>query len=206
MCTDLGKRKKGKLMKRKDIFLDFTSLLDVTLIIIFFFVIFSHIENLENTQKTEAAQKELEAATAETLLREQEASELADKLAQELELIQESDANNASILEALIEYSRGANLKFILEAEKLSWRLLVSRNNELVTVIEKTSDIEAEVYRMIQSLGYTKEDILLCDLVYNATEPGTASAYRVISKALQNVKHTYTKLFISETDVSVGEE
>lgn len=194
------------IMRNKDIFLDFTSLLDVTLIIIFFFVIFSHLENIDNTEKTDAALKEMEATIAEAELREQEASELADQLAQELELVKESDANNASVLEALIEYSRGANLKLILEAEKLSWTLIVSRNNEVIAKIAKESDVESELCTVLQKAGYTEQDILLCDLVYNATEPGTASAYRVISKAMQDLKQIYTHLFISETDLSIGED
>ena len=194
------------IMKNKDIFLDFTSLLDVTLIIIFFFVIFSHFENIDNTEKTDAALKEMDAAIAEAELREQEASELADQLAQELELVKESDANNASVLEALIEYSRGANLKLILEAEKLSWTLIVSRENVVIAEIAKGSDVEAELRKLLQKTGYTEKDILLCDLIYNATDPGTASAYRMIFRAIQNVKDTYTHLFISETDLSIGED
>ena len=40
-------------MKKKDILLDFTSLLDVTLILIFFFVIFSHLDNVQSTAQIE---------------------------------------------------------------------------------------------------------------------------------------------------------
>ena len=35
-------------MKKRDVILDFTSLLDVTLIVIFFFVLFSHLDSEEN--------------------------------------------------------------------------------------------------------------------------------------------------------------
>ena len=38
-------------MKKRDVILDFTSLLDVTLIVIFFFVIFSHLDTEDTGQR-----------------------------------------------------------------------------------------------------------------------------------------------------------
>ena len=61
-------------MKKRDVILDFTSLLDVTLIVIFFFVIFSHLDTEDNRAKTEAKVAELETAIEEAEEREAAAS------------------------------------------------------------------------------------------------------------------------------------
>ena len=72
-------------MKKRDVILDFTSLLDVTLIVIFFFVIFSHLDTEDNRAKTEAKVAELETAIEEAEEREASAEELITQLEKEID-------------------------------------------------------------------------------------------------------------------------
>ena len=60
----------GDIMKKRDVILDFTSLLDVTLIVIFFFVLFSHLDSQENKARTDAKVQELELEIKEAEDRE----------------------------------------------------------------------------------------------------------------------------------------
>ena len=71
-------------MKKRDVILDFTSLLDVTLIVIFFFVLFSHLDSQENKARTDAKVQELEVAIQEAEDRESEADALAKQLENEI--------------------------------------------------------------------------------------------------------------------------
>ena len=67
-------------MKKKDILLDFTSLLDVTLILIFFFVIFSHFDNVQSTAQIEDKESKLESQINDAAERESQAHELKEQL------------------------------------------------------------------------------------------------------------------------------
>ncbi|MGO5020539.1 hypothetical protein ACTQ32_12145 [Roseburia faecis] len=75
-------------MRKRDIVLDFTSLLDVTLIVIFFFVLFSHLDEQENKARTESKVQELEVAIQEAEDRESEADKLIEQLENEIAIVE----------------------------------------------------------------------------------------------------------------------
>ncbi len=191
---------------KKNIFLDFTSLLDVTLIIIFFFVIFSHMEGLENAQKTEDKRKEMEAAIADAADREAIAGELAEQLKSELEMVRDEDERGAANLEELMEFAKSGNIKLILEMKDKNWTLKVSREDRVLVKIERGSDVRGLLTKAMQEAGYAADETLLCEFVFDGSLPGTASAYREIRDAVEYAKNDYKYLYCSETDLSVGEE
>ena len=78
-------------MKKKDILLDFTSLLDVTLILIFFFVIFSHFDNVQSTAQIEDKESKLESQINDAAERESQAQELKEQLEYEIGIVQDAD-------------------------------------------------------------------------------------------------------------------
>ena len=193
-------------MKKKDILLDFTSLLDVTLILIFFFVIFSHFDNVQSTAQIEDKESKLESQINDAAERESQAQELKEQLEYEIGLVQDADDRAKDNVEEILEFTKGTNLKLILEMQDGKWTLVVSSKNEVISRIAAGDDVEARLADSVESADYAYGDTILCDFVYNGSQAGTVSAYRKITKAMEAIQEEYKYLYYSETDLSVGEE
>lgn len=193
-------------MKKKDILLDFTSLLDVTLILIFFFVIFSHLDNAQNIAKTEEKEAELESQLSEAVERESQAKDLMEQLEYEIGIVQDTDDRAKDNVEEILEFTKGTNLKLILEMENGKWTLIVSGKNEVISRITSSDDVAVKLKEALDISKYTTGDTILCDFVYNGSQAGTVSAYRKITKAMEAIQEQYKYLYYSETDLAVGEE
>ena len=193
-------------MKKKDILLDFTSLLDVTLILIFFFVIFSHFDNVQSTAQIEDKESQLQSQINDAAERESQAQELKEQLEYEIGIVQNADDRAKDNVEEILEFTKGTNLKLILEMQDGKWTLVVSSKNEVISRIAAGDDVEARLADALESADYAYGDTILCDFVYNGSQAGTVSAYRKITKAMEAVQEEYKYLYYSETDLSVGEE
>lgn len=196
----------GDNMKKKDILLDFTSLLDVTLILIFFFVIFSHFDNVQSTAQIEDKESKLESQINDAAERESQAQELKEQLEYEIGIVQDADDRAKDNVEEILEFTKGTNLKLILEMQDGKWTLVVSSKNEVISRIAAGDDVEARLADALESADYAYGDTILCDFVYNGSQAGTVSAYRKITKAMEAIQEEYKYLYYSETDLSVGEE
>ena len=192
-------------MKRKNIFLDFTSLLDVTLIIIFFFVIFSHLDGEENKAKTEEKVSELEQSIFEADERESEAADLKELLEKEIDIVKDSDERRGSDNEAILEYLQGKNVKIILDMKDDDWSVRILHNKEVLHEINSDENVGAKLIKVMVDSGYDKKDTIFCDFVFDGSIPGTASAYRTIKKGLNEVLSEYKYIYLSETDLSTGD-
>ena len=193
-------------MKKKDILLDFTSLLDVTLILIFFFVIFSHFDNVQSTAQIEDKESKLESQINDAAERESQAQELKEQLEYEIGIVQDADDRDQDNVEEILEFTKGTNLKLILVMQDGKWTLVVSSKNEVISRIAAGDDVEARLADALESADYAYGDTILCDFVYNGSQAGTVSAYRKITKAMEAIQEEYKYLYYSETDLSVGEE
>ena len=193
-------------MKKKDILLDFTSLLDVTLILIFFFVIFSHFDNVQSTAQIEDKESQLQSQINDAAERESQAQELKEQLEYEIGIVQNADDRAKDNVEEILEFTKGTNLKLILEMQDGKWTLVVSSKNEVISRIAAGDDVEARLADALESADYAYGDTILCDFVYNGSQAGTVSAYRKITKAMEAIQEEYKYLYYSETDLSVGEE
>lgn len=200
------RKNNGEPMKIREIFLDFTSLLDVTLIVIFFFVIFSHLDGEENRAKTEAKVSEMEVAIDAAEDREALALELGVQLENDLQIVRDVDERQAETAEGLMEYAKNGNVKMILAMQEEGWKLRLNHKEESVAEILFDADIGAELGNTLQKLGYDEKDTIFCDFVFDGSLPGTASAYRKITRGLDTVMEQYRYLYYSETDLSIGEE
>lgn len=196
----------GDNMKKKDILLDFTSLLDVTLILIFFFVIFSHFDNVQSTAQIEDKESQLQSQINDAAERESQAQELKEQLEYEIGIVQDADDRAKDNVEEILEFTKGTNLKLILEMQDGKWTLVVSSKNEVISRIAAGDDVEARLADALESADYAYGDTILCDFVYNGSQAGTVSAYRKITKAMEAIQEEYKYLYYSETDLSVGEE
>ncbi len=191
-------------MKIRDIILDFTSLLDVIMIILFFFILFSHFESEEmKTQYDE--QYEIIA----------EASEAADQKTAEAEeqlsMLADMDTDAAYNLKALMEFSRGTNLKAYLKMQESGWILEIrkkdeaTKTTEILKQIANTDSISLEIRKLLYQKDYTPDDRILIEFIYNGSAPGTDQACEQILNALKEVRREYIHCYCAETDISVLE-
>ena len=204
-------------MNKREIILDFTSLLDVIMIILFFFIIFSHLE-------TEDAKLASQAAQQNAIEREEQAEqklEEADRLLEEAERKEQQAAeklNEADLagkrqgenIEGIVEFSRNLNIRVYLKMTDggSSWSLLVCKGEQQIAEIPKDKvNIMAQAFvNALSDIGCEKDDTLLCVYVYDAAQAGTASADRDVQRVFDAVKGQYKHFFYSELDTSLFEE
>lgn len=192
-------------MKKRDVILDFTSLLDVTLIVIFFFVLFSHLDEQENKARTDAKVQEMQVAIQEAEDRESDANELVNQLEEELGIVQEYSDRQASNVSEMLEFNKSENIKIILDMDTSSWSVRVIKADTVIAVIDGKDNIGDDVMNALSAAGYDNSKTIFCDLVFDGSLPGTASAYRNIIRSMHDVTKEYRYMYISETDLSIGE-
>ena len=191
-------------MKKNDTILDFTSLLDVTLIVIFFFVLFSHLENEDNKAKTNEKVQELEVAIQEAETREMEAESAKNALEEELQLVTYANERNGSNVSEILKFSRSQNLKIILDMQSDSWTIRVTGSSGAVEYLDNKEDITEDLISSMEKLGYSSGKTIFCDFVYDGAVGGSRSAYQTIRDSLDEISKIYKFMYISETDLSMG--
>lgn len=203
-------------MNKREIILDFTSLLDVMMVILFFFILFGHLETMDakaalQLAEQSAAEREKEAEQlkdeAGRLLEQAELKEQqADERLSEAEQAGERSGEN---VDGISQFSRNMNIRVKLKMNGGSdWSLMVFRGEEKITEIPKNSvaEMSREFSRALSDSGCNAEDTLLCIYVYDATQAGTASADRDIQRVFEEIKSEYKHFFYSETDTSLFDE
>ena len=184
-------------MKKRQIILDFTSLLDVIMIILFFFIIFSNLETDNLKKDLEDKQQQVSAELEEAKAKNDKADEL---------LGEAQEKNEQADTDAIMDFSENKNLKLHLDMSgENGWTLKFAKGEEIVKEIPKAdiSVMTDEVRELFKEQGYTADNTILIEFSYNATESGTTSAYLDTMKIINTMKSEYTHLFYSETDVSV---
>lgn len=204
-------------MNKREIILDFTSLLDVIMIILFFFILFSHIETINAIEEKEKMQAEhsqiIEEAeqiksNAEELLAEAEIkNSQAEKLLAE---VMQSDSRTAYNIEGIDEFSKGLNLRINLNMNGGSgdWELDVFCGDDFLDSIQKSTPetMKQSFAHIVEEKGYTSEDTVLCVFTFNAGESGTRSAYKATEEMFELFTTEYQHFFCSEADISIEKE
>ena len=193
-------------MKKRDVILDFTSLLDVTLIVIFFFVLFSHLDSQENKNRTDTKVQELEIAIQNAEAREEEANELEKQLESEISIVKEYSDRQASNVSEMLEFNRSENVKIILDMNFDDWSMRVIKGDSVISTVIGSDDIGVELKKALVDAGYDNTKTIFCDFVFDGSLPGTASAYRKVKKVIEDVSNEYKYFYSSETDLSIGGE
>ena len=192
-------------MKKKDIVLDFTSLLDVTLIVIFFFVLFSNLEEQENKNLMKKRIYELEVATQNAKNKEAIADELIKQFEEEMDILKASSSRYSSNIAELVNFNRSENLKIILSMNGVDWTAKLVVGDDVVSEIKDENDFGEELRKTLEYIGYDTESTIFCDFVFDGKLPGTAKAYRRIKEGFMDISYDYKYFYVSETDLSVGE-
>lgn len=203
---------------RREIILDFTSLLDVIMILLFFFVIFAGFESAQAVEKaqeeTQKAQEELQRAQEES---DKAAEELekAEKLRAEAEVayeeLKEGSERSALNLRGIVEFGGSSNLKLFLSGNKEDWQIVVNIGDEQAGSIDDVrsrspEDLCSELSDIMEENQLTSDSVILCELLYNSLDIGSNKAKKNTDEMLRLVRLRYEHFFCSRTDLSDFEE
>lgn len=194
----------------KDLVLDFTSLLDVILIVLFFFILYTAFNVEKAEHRAEAARSEYEERSAaledEKLRIEQERAGIRE----EWERILALDENAGRNQQALIAFNNGAMLCFNLQKEDGSdaWRLSAVRRREAgaeeetVGEIRPGDELKSSILGLIEAAGFAEDDVLIVTFTYNGNVIGSHRLYVEIMKAFQAVQAERKNVYLNAVNTS----
>ena len=202
------------MRRKKEAVLDFTSLVDVTLIILFFFILFSYMETGKAKEEAEAVMAEAKTISETADERESEAKKKiaeAEKAKQEavdeLEEIKSINEKAAVNLEAMQEFGRSENAVISMEmsADGSNTEIMFFKGSELVDTVsgKASATLQSGIKVAFEKLGYSYDDPILCNFIYDSSEKGSYSAYSSVNSAFSEIRTKYRSLYISETDNSI---
>ena len=190
-------------MKIREIILDFTSLLDVTMIILFFFVLYSSIDIENASEKAKAAEASYTEMQAEN---EKEQQEWREKASQEWERILTADSNAAANQEALSAYNDGSGLAFNLHEVESSnvWSLSVLSGNKKLNEINSDDQykLKDRLKESIIKAGFESDDVIIATFTYDGSSYGTAKVVPIIENAVINLQREYKGLYFTSINIS----
>ncbi|MBQ5331598.1 MAG: hypothetical protein J6F31_10190 [Oscillospiraceae bacterium] len=203
------------MRRKKEIFLDFTSLLDVTMIILFFFIITYSTQTAkavtEAEERKKAAEESLErAAVLEKELEEEKESLMEERAGfeeernRELERLYGASERTAYDIAAMNAFDKGNNVKIYLDNENIyedGWKIRIYSGNEEIKEISKGTDIAKGIKSAFEAAGITSEDVILAEMIYDGSKRDSYNAYESTDKALKALRNEYTNLYVSMTDL-----
>lgn len=214
------------MKNKREIILDFTSLLDVIMLILFFFVIFAQLDTSEAIKKVEALQTEAQQEKEDADDKLEAANEALQQAEAQLKELQQANALAESIIiNGAVDFDKALRLKLVLNGKKGNWSISVQfaeeKDGEIVynnigvisnvgdwdtnDMVKRNTDNMAEDFEhIIIEYGYSKDDAFLCDLMYNSTGAGSRKAKEHTDEMLKIFQNDlgYKYLFASTTDLS----
>ena len=206
------------MKKKREAILDFTSLLDVIMLILFFFVIFAQLDTSEAISNAKKEQEKAEQQIADAQAEWEAANDEKDKANAELEQLQQANALAESIIiSGSDDFDRALRLKLILLCENDSWVITVNcskqengeiRYEEINRILDVRNrdalNVANDFNKIINDYGYSQEDAFLCDLMFDSLDSGSNKAKRNTDKMLSILQNDlgYNHLFSSTTDLA----
>ena len=197
-------------MKHKDVTLDFTSLLDIVLIILFFFILYSafHVQEAEaqmDDRRAAYEQKLSDLEKEKAALREDEAA-----LREQWQHLLALDENAAGNQQALLAFNEGRMLSFNLQKrdDGDDWRLSVTRKQsaggeeETVDEILPADDLSQAISAVFDKAGFAPDDVLIVTFTYDGNVIGTHRLYLEIMKAFRAVQAERENVYLTAINIS----
>ncbi len=202
-------------MKFKEILLDFTSLLDVIMIILFWFILNYHNQTVaiqeqanQKINEAESIVAEVDEKKAELAEKEQELLDQQSEIESMLAEIKDADERKGANIAGLNEFQKGINLTVRLERENNGkFVMLIYKGNDLDSEMADEeialSDFNTERFSMIiRNYDYKEDDAVLLELVYNNEEIGSNKAVGTIDEVLEEIKEEYPYLYVRKLKIS----
>lgn len=200
--------KRVRKMKRNRIFLDFTSLLDITMIILFWFLI--NFKNTADAIKNEAAEQTAQAQVYAAELEEDrkafelEKEEWRREADNEMEKIREADKNAADNAQALMNFQNGSVLTIKLDIEsRKNWIITIGNGNSKIGEIssDNSSDLTAELTEILNTAGFESDDVIIGVLMYDSSDTGSYYK-RDFENSIDEVREEYKQFYCSSINIS----
>lgn len=185
----MKEKKRVKVMKTK-ISLDFTSLLDITMIILFFFLInfkFS-VDDIkaDADRQAEAAAQQSEKLEYDKQEFEKEKADWQRMVETELKNIREADEKAADNVEALINFKNGDVIDIALDMKGRSeWEMTFYRGTVVLGTISSDDgkDIRDWTVTMLNHEGFKSDDVIIGVFKYNKNNYGSKFAENIYREA-----------------------
>ena len=190
-------------MKIREIVLDFTPLLDITMIILFYFVLFSSFNRSEAQKQAEAdlqAAREMQTHAEEMT---EQAAEIEQQYRAALERLQQAEGQTAENTKAVLSFAEGSTLKLFLSSDVVGWNTRIYQGNELAAMLMQAETTAAKIAGVLAQLQYSSDSVILCQMIYNGSEPGSRNAYLALMKELDALRKQYTGFYVSEINLSM---
>ena len=192
-------------MKRRKISLDFTALLDITMIILFFFLInfkFSSDEvKAEAAAQIEEAAAQSEQLEADRRQFEEEKAEWQKEAEREMEKLREADKNAADNAEALMNFQKGMVLKIDLSMKNRDdWDITVLNGNTVIGEVssENCTDLKNEIITVLYNNGFKKDDVIIAVFMYDLHDNGSGHIHEDFLTQIKDVNGVYEKFYCAE--------
>ena len=190
-------------MKIREVILDFTSLLDVVMIILFFFILYTTFDVEKEAEKAKAAES---LYTEMKEQNEKEQQEWQERASEEWERILSADANAAKNQQALNAYDSGKGITFNLQDVQKGdkWTLSVLSGNKRIGSIssDESRDLRSRIKELLEKAGYDKDDVIIATLTFDGNDYGTESAVPVIENAIIGIQREYKDLYFTTINTS----
>ena len=194
----------------RDVILDFTSLLDVILIILFFFILYTAF-NVEKAElRADAARDRYEVLSAELEGERALIEEERTGIREEWDRVLALDENAARNQQALIAFDNGAMLSFNLQKEDGSdaWVLSATRRSgpageeERVGTIRPGDELYGSILGVLDAAGFAEDDVLIVTFTYDGSVIGTHRLYVEIMQAFQDVQAARKNVYLNAINTS----
>ncbi len=207
---------------KREIILDFTPLLDVMMLILFFFILFAN-TNYQNKIEEANANAQSKIEEAEEAKKEAQSkidtyNEKIEELEEELNALDSAGNTNGEAIDSLYKYKQDLFLRLKLkkeeksvgEASKKIWNIHVYYDNTEIGIINDINEhsIEKcsnEFLKILSDNKFNKDENLICELIINTSEGGSLESYVYTSEILKRIEKDYKYLFVPQTPIDTDE-
>ncbi len=190
-------------MKIREIILDFTSLLDIIMIILFFFILFTNMDT--ETAMTRAEQKETEYSTLiEEVSREQ--SDWKKKTEKEWSRIESADENAGANQKALLDFDNGAvlsiNITDISTGDDFELSITGDNKKLIGFTWAGTDDFRERLLSVLKKLDIDSGKVIISTLTYDGYSLGTEKAVPQVENVVRKLQEQYKNLYFTTINVT----
>ena len=177
-------------MNKHDLTLDFTSLLDVVMILLFFFVLFTTFDLQKNNEENEKI--------SNALVSESEA------LVSESKAIDDAKDNSYKNQQALLDFDNGSFISFQLTAVQSSddWEMDVYYADDHITTITSSESLIDQMSNLFTTLNIHEDDAVIGVFSYDGNVLYTVDVVRAIRTAMNEIKEIHEHFYFSEINTS----
>ena len=132
--------------------------MDVTLIIIFFFVILSHLENTENAGKTQQKIQEMEEAIDKAEKKEALTDQKYKEYLEARDIVKTTNERHGEYISEILDFLYGRNLKIFLYNSNGRWMIKMMQEDSVLLDCSLQDSTDIEIITELDTEGYTPDN------------------------------------------------